>query len=87
MLPPNIRTELFYEMNTFFFKFFPWTQRFSDQFISALSFEIEEIMMLENTILHEVGKIRIGRFKNFGVWVTIDFSFCESLLLSKVKTT
>ena len=30
MLPPNIRAELFYEINTFFFKFFPWTQRFSD---------------------------------------------------------
>jgi len=75
MLPPNIRTELFYEMNTFFFKFFPWTQRFSDQFISAVSFEIEEIMMLENTILHEVGTIRIERFKYSVFCVTIDFYF------------
>jgi len=75
MLPPNIGTELFYEMNTFFFKFFPWTQRFSDQFISAVSFEIEEIMMLENTILHEVGTIRIERFKYSVFCVTIDFYF------------
>jgi len=30
MLPANIRAKLYYEVNTFFFENFAWTDRFSD---------------------------------------------------------
>lgn len=55
ILPANIKAELYYEMNTFFFKDFAWTKRFSDQFISALSLQIEESVYMDGFSFYEVG--------------------------------
>ncbi|EGR29051.1 hypothetical protein IMG5_164260 [Ichthyophthirius multifiliis] len=52
-LPLNLRNKLMFESNSFFFKNHKWSQFFSEQFLSALSFEIKEIKYFEDDIIYQ----------------------------------
>lgn len=53
-LPPNLKLELNFEANSFFFSKFEWAHHFSDAFLQLLAQYIKEKKYLENDILYHV---------------------------------